>query len=152
INDWLRKTTFAYRSRWDGALVQPDGGKWRDFARGRNALYEPVDIEIGPEGALYITGWGASYGAVFKDGQQVNEGRVLRISWPKAPEARWNTPKRGKPIVQWSFAELVEDLGATVRVWNVDAQDELVRRGNAVVPDLISLLEHGGLTTAQETW
>jgi glucose/arabinose dehydrogenase len=80
LNDWLRKTIFVYRPVWDGALLQPKGGKWEEFAVGRTALFQPVDIEIGPDDALYVSGWGTSYGAVFKDGQQVNEGRIFRIA------------------------------------------------------------------------
>ena len=37
FNDWLRKTTFVYRPRWDGALIQPEGGRWQSFASGGGA-------------------------------------------------------------------------------------------------------------------
>ena len=152
INDWLRKTTFVYRPTWDGALTQPAGGKWREFALGRAALFQPVDIATGPDGALYITGWGKSYGAVFRNGEQVNEGRLFRISWPEAPESNWNTIKRSRPSSEWSVAELVEDLGSILPVWSTNAQEELVRRGAAVVADLTAALESKSLGTAQETW
>ena len=152
INDWLRKTTFVYRPRWDGALLQPAGGNWEEFALGRGALFQPVDIATGPHGALYITGWGKSYGAVYKDGEQVNEGRIFRISWPAAPAAAWKTAKRAKPLAEWTFAELADDLGGTLPIWRVNAQDELVRRGPAARAGLIALLEGGNLETARETW
>jgi putative membrane-bound dehydrogenase-like protein len=152
INDWLRKTTFVYRPAWDGALTVPQGGKWQEFALGRSALFQPVDIATGPDGALYLTGWGKSYGAVYQNGEQVNEGRVFRISWPDAPDANWNTPKRTRPIAEWSVAELLEDLGSTLPVWNTNAQEELVRRSSAVVPALTAALESRKSGTAQETW
>ncbi len=152
INDWLRKTTFLYRPAWDGALTQPADGKWQEFARGRSALYQPVDICIGPEGALYLTGWGQSYGAVFKNGEQVNEGRIFRIFWPDAPEEVWNTPKRTKPISAWSDDELLADLGSALPVWNTNAQTELVRRGSQVVPALQTLLARADIAPAQFTW
>ena len=152
INDWLRKTTFVYRPTWDGALTMPAGGKWQEFALGRSALFQPVDLTTGPDGALYITGWGKSYGAVFRKGEQVNEGRVFRISWPAAPQANWNTPKRQRPIGEWSTAELLEDLGAILPVWSTNAQEELVRRGPAAVSALTTALESKSLGTAQETW
>ena len=173
FNDWLRKTTFVYRPRWDGALLQPEGGRWQPFASGGGAgravanygggresgvpalpspLFKPVDIVAGPDGALYISGWGEEYGVVWKDGEQANEGRIFRIAWPDAPPANWDTPKRGKPVSAWSIDELVEDLGALLPVWSIDAQDELVRRGAAVKSELMSRLRGGGLTQAQETW
>ncbi len=152
INDWLRKTTFVYRPTWDGALTMPEGGKWQEFALGRSALFQPVDIAAGPDGALYISGWGKSYGAVYKNGEQVNEGRIFRISWPQAPKANWNAPKRSRPSGEWSVTELIEDLGSILPVWNTNAQEELVRRGAAVVPALTAALESRQLGTAQETW
>ena len=173
FNDWLRKTTFVYRPRWDGALIQPEGGRWQVFAAGGGAgravanygggretgappppspLFKPVDIVVGPDGALYISGWGEEYGVVWKDGQQTNEGRVFRISWPGAPPTNWNTSKRGKPVSEWTFRELVDDLGSLLPVWSIDAQDELVRRGAAIRNELTALLRQGGLPQAQETW
>jgi putative membrane-bound dehydrogenase-like protein len=173
FNDWLRKTTLVYRPRWEGALIQPEGGRWQTFASaggagravanyggGRetglpalpSALFKPVDIVIGPDGALYISGWGEELGAVWKNGEQVNEGRIFRIAWPNAPATNWDTPKRAKPVSQWTFEELVEDLGSLLPVWSIDAQDELVRRGPAVMSQLISWLGRRGLPQAQETW
>jgi putative membrane-bound dehydrogenase-like protein len=173
FNDWLRKTTFVYRPRWEGALIQPEGGRWQAFASGGGAgravayygsgpeqkepalaspLFKPVDIVTGPDGALYISGWGEEYGAVWKNGEQANEGRIFRISWPAAPVNHWDTSKRGKPVGQWTFEELVEDLGSLLPVWSIDAQDELVRRGAAIRNDLTAMLRRGGLPQAQETW
>ena len=173
FNDWLRKTTFVYRPRWEGALIQPEGGRWQVFAGGGGAgravanygsarpggapapatpLFKPVDIVVGPDGALYISGWGEEYGAVWKDGQQVNEGRIFRISWPDAPESKWNTAKRGKPVAEWTIQELFDDLGSLLPVWSIDAQDELVRRGAPIKEELTSRLRQKGLSQAQETW
>jgi putative membrane-bound dehydrogenase-like protein len=173
FNDWLRKTTFVYRPRWEGALIQPEGDRWQAFAIGGGAgravayygaarestepslaspLFKPVDIVTGPDGALYISGWGEDYGAVWKNGEQANEGRIFRISWPAAPVNHWDTPKRGKPVGEWTFGELVEDLGSLLPVWSIDAQDELVRRGAAIKGELTAMLRRGGLPQAQETW
>jgi putative membrane-bound dehydrogenase-like protein len=152
INDWLHRTTFVYRPRWEGALLQPQGGKWEPFIQGGRALFNPVDIETGPDGALYLTGWGAKLGADFKNGEQTNEGRIFRITPPDFSPAKWNTAKRAKPLAQWTAAELMEDLGTSVPVWRIDAQDELLRRGTGVQADLLARLNRGGLTTAEETW
>jgi len=172
FNDWLRKTTFVYRPRWEGALIQPEGGRWQVFVAGGGAgravatygggrgtapapaspLFKPVDIVVGPDGAVYISGWGEEYGAVWKDGQQANEGRIFRISWPDAPPTHWNTAKRGKPVAEWTIEELFDDLGSLLPVWSIDAQDELVRRGAAIKDELTARLRQGGLPQARETW
>jgi putative membrane-bound dehydrogenase-like protein len=152
MNDWLRKTIFVYRPVWDGALVQPKGGKWEEFAVGRAALFQPVEIEIGPDDALYVSGWGTSYGAVFKDGKQINEGRIFRIAPADGARRVADSAKRGRPIANWTVAELVDDLGSRVTAWRTNAQDELVRRGSAVAPELIRRAETGQLAPALETW
>jgi putative membrane-bound dehydrogenase-like protein len=58
INDWLQKSTHIYRPVWQGALVQPEGGQWETFVKGSDALYRPVDMAMGPDGALYVLGPG----------------------------------------------------------------------------------------------
>jgi hypothetical protein len=59
----------------------PRGGDWALFADGAGALYRPTDLEPGPDGALYVLGWGRGYGAEWRDGEFVSEGRVFRIGW-----------------------------------------------------------------------
>ena len=173
INDWLRKTTFMYNPKWEGALLQPEGGRWQPFIVGGGAarsvslyggrrdqpgmgdigsLYKPVDIVVGPDGALYVSGWGEQLNVVWEDGKQINEGRVFRISWPGAPKAVWNTAKRAQPLSTWTVDELADDLGSSLPVWNIDAQDELVRRGPTVVTRLQARLAARGLTESAETW
>ena len=126
------------RSRPGGCLLR----RGRDTASAArcHALFKPVDIVAGPDGALYVSGWGEEYGAVWKDGEQANEGRIFRISWPGAPPTNWDTPKRGKPVGQWTIEELFDDLGSLLPVWSVDAQDELVRRGAAIKDELTARL------------
>ncbi len=152
INDWLRKTTFVWRPRWDGALLRPDGGDWEPFARGGSALFRPTDLEVGPDGALWILGWSSGYGAEYKDGQMTSEGRVFRVQAKDSPPARWQNPKRSKPLSQWTAAELVEDFDGPLPVWRIDAQDELVRRGPGIKPGLLAILEDRAIGEARETW
>ena len=151
VNDWLRKTTFVWRPRWDGALLRP-AGEWEPFVQGGKALFRPTDLEVGPDGALWILGWSAGYGAEYKDGQMTSEGRVFRVVAKNSPPAPWKTPKRSKPLMQWTVAELVEDFDGPLAVWRIDAQDELVRRGASVKAKLLSTLGTGGLGQARETW
>ena len=84
INDWLNKTTYVWRPEWDGALMRPASGDWEPFIVGGDSLFRPTDMEVGPDGALWILGWSRGYGAEWKDGKLVNEGRVYRVAMEKA--------------------------------------------------------------------
>jgi putative membrane-bound dehydrogenase-like protein len=152
INDWLRKTTFVWRPHWDGALLRPSGGEWEPFVQGGKSLFRPTDLDVGPDGALWILGWSAGYGAEYGDGQMTSEGRVFRVAAKTEPPAPGQTPKRGRPHAQWTVAELVEDFDGPLPVWRIDAQDELVRRGPEVMGELHATLRTPGLNEARQTW
>ena len=156
INDWLRKTTFVWKPTWDGALLKPEGGTWKPFIEAGNSLFRPTDIEVGPDGALWILGWSRYYGAepaqAYKDGQMINEGRIFHVRWKDAKPEKGLSAKREQPLAKWSVAELIEDFEGPLPVWRIDAADELVRRGGAVKADLLDKLGGGKLSTVQETW
>ena len=152
INDWLRKTTFKWTPTWEGALMKPKGGIWEPFIQGGNSLYRPTDLEFGPDGALWILGWGSGYGAEWKDGQLTNEGRIFRVASKQAKTPLWNSAKRALPIAQWTVSDLIDDFTGPLPIWRINAADELVRRGASVQADLMSALQSKQLTTMQETW
>jgi putative membrane-bound dehydrogenase-like protein len=175
IADWTNNCIFLYNPKWEGSLQVPaetkrkivDGGATRGGdlgykgAKGRS-LFRPTDIEIGPDGALYIAGWGSVYGTRYvpKDKWTPEEnakyqGRVFRLihkDSPLVPKAKWDTEKRRKKIKDWSFQDLMDDLGSNVHVFRVHAQDELVRRGDTVRRDLVVAIQSGTLTETQATW
>lgn len=149
INDWL-DGTFVYQPTWDGALLQPAGGALRPFIRrGTGAmLYRPTDLEFGPDGSLYSCGWGGGY--------HYDRGRegswIFRVTHIEAKPALAE-PKRSRPIAEWSVTELLDDLRTSaLPVWRTNAQDELVRRGDQVKDELMTLITNGGLNEAQQTW
>ena len=140
VNDWLRREVYIYRPVWKGARMVADRERLEIFAHagggramGRSAgrRFDPVDIELGPDGAIYISSWGREYGLAEKNGKQVNEGRIYRF-WPKgaAPDrSALRDPKRQKPIGKWTVDELYQDLGSHLPAWRTNAQEELLRRG-----------------------
>ena len=150
INDWLLKTTHVYRPSWEGALMLPQGGQWEDFIPGKKSLFRPVDMAFGPEGALYIIGWGSGYGVERdKDGHMTNEGRVFRVM----PKGAAKLPAlSAKKLPDMTVAELIADFSSLLPVRRINAQDELVRRGGAVVNDLVVALKAPDLPTVGETW
>ena len=135
--------------------MQPAGGRWERFAaRGKGGmLYRPTDIELAPDGSLYICGWGGDYHydrsdegswlfrIRYKENASDDEGEYLESN------------KRETAYSDWSVEQLIADLtSATIPVWRVAAQDELVRRGELIVPKLRQAVESNRLSTSQETW
>ena len=175
IADWTNNCIFLYNPKWVGALQVPaekkskiiDGGTTQGGdlgykgARGRS-LFRPTDIEIGPDGALYIAGWGSVYGTEYVPNKKWTaeenakyQGRVFRLIHKESPlisREKWDTKKRNKILENWSFDELLEDLGSNVHVWRVHAQDELIRRGHAVSRKLLMAIKSGILDETQATW
>lgn len=162
INDWLRREVYVYRPSWEGALLVPAKTPFEIFARagggrslpeGGGRAFNPVDIELGPDEALWITSWGREYGAKMVDGEMRNEGRIYRL-WPKGVRPKYGktAARRSKPAAGWSFRELIEDLGSHVPSWRINAQEELLRRGKKVREKLAGLLKRENLPRALETW
>ena len=118
-------------------LAHAGGGRAMQRSAGR--AFDPVDIEIGPDGAIWISSWGREYGAEVRDGELANEGRIYRI-WPKAaPPQAWSDER--DPLV---------DLGSHLPVWRTDAQQALLERGETA--PLRQVLGREGLPKALETW
>ena len=160
-NDWLNRETLVYRKSWKGAWLQAGGkpeviahaGGGRAMSQSRGRSFDPVDIEVGPDGALWISSWGREYGAKMVEGQQQNEGRIYRL-WPKKMNAEWRPePKRAKPLKDWSVPELMADLDSGLPVWRVNASEELVRRDDKMVGQMqYALRDHIKKSERFETW
>ena len=153
INDWLHGT-YVYRPTWDGALLQPEGGRWQPFAsKGEGEMfYRPTDLEFGPDGSVYICGWGRDYHY-----DPAGEGSwMFRVSYTEnsaTPVGKEVSDKRSRTYADWNVDDLMEDLGADVLpVWRVNAQEELVRRGASIRDVLIRALSTAQLNQSQETW
>ncbi len=179
VNDWLLKTTYIWRPQWDGALMRPVGGSFTPFIEGGSSLFRPTDLEFGPDGALWVLGWSSGYGAEWKDGQLINEGRIYRIDWKGAPPLRGIgilpvEPKRGIGILPVdsgkaagtkddrleayptaTIDQLIDDFDSPLPVRRINAQDELVRRAADnmdVQTKLLQRLTEYTLSENQETW
>lgn len=161
INDWLRREVYIYRAKWDGAAMQSSKEAFDLFAhaeqgrtmqRSGGRRFDPVDIEIGPDGAVYISSWGREYGAVVENGRMVNEGRIYRIR-PNSFTPRADVDsKRNSPIGEWNIEQLIEDLKSDLPVWRVNAQEELVRRGDTVRDSLLKALRVEPGNPRLQTW
>ncbi len=174
INDWANNNIYTFRPKWDGALMKDAGGMEKNFADGGKnqggeltytpkkgkPLFRPTDLAVGPSGALFVGGWGKHYGskeAPYIGGDAEAEkqwGRVFRIRHerPLRPREKWHPPKREKPYDAWSAEALIEDLDAQLPVWRTNAQEELVRRGEAVRTALLDAIRSGDLSKMAETY
>ena len=147
INDWLFGT-YVYRPGWKGALREAAGGTLEPFIQRRpdGMLYRPTDLAFGPGGDLYILGWGGNYH--YEKGQEGSW--VFRVSYPAGarPVAAQRTPPGRR-----SVAQLLTELGPeSVPARRVNAQDELVRRGDAICDELLEAISAGALSSGQQTW
>ncbi|MBD3676188.1 MAG: PmoA family protein [Planctomycetaceae bacterium] len=161
INDWMRREIYAFRPEWDGALLKcvdgfpgvfahAEGGRSLPESSGR--VFEPTDIEVGPDGALYVLSWGHGYGGTLQNGEQTDKGRVYRIRYTGNPLETWQSDHRSRPHSEWKLSQLFADLGSSVPAWRIDAQDELLHRGDKAYTFLQQQWLEGELTQSQRTW
>jgi len=161
FNDWLRKTTFMYRPRFDGALIQPTEEDWTEFVRGGEALFKPTDIEVGPDGKLYIFGWGTDYGVKWDDDHEMaNEGRVYRVSWngsgtdpdKSSHDTGDANDEYQVPFSEWNTRDLIRVFRSSIPARRVRAQRELLDRGQDASQELRRELSNPHVLRAVETW
>ena len=99
-------------------LALAGGGRSLPLSMGRS--FDPVDIEMGPDGAIWITSWGRQYGAHYEEGKLSNEGRIYRL-WPRDYSPSY--PSRDIQTVEG----LIVDLGSHLPVWRTNAQEEFTK-------------------------
>jgi putative membrane-bound dehydrogenase-like protein len=159
INDWLLRRTYLFRPEWHGALLSASGeslevlataGTGRSMERSHGRRFDPVDIEIGPDEAIYISSWGREYGASWRDGELANEGRIYRLRPRSAPPIAEPADRYARPVATWTTSELIRDLGSHLPVRRANAQEELLRR-NAIM-ELREFLGDGQIRKSLQTW
>ncbi|MDF1788995.1 MAG: PmoA family protein [Verrucomicrobiales bacterium] len=150
VSDWIKRQIYIYRPKWDGAWMKPSSENFEIFAhaeRGRTMgssdgrSFDPVDTEVGPDGAIYISSWGREYGAVVENGQQQNEGRIYKFR-----------PKAAKPISWEQVRDPWKDLASHLPVWRTNAQEALVNQGLPAAKRLKTLATDRGSSKAVQTW
>ncbi len=157
FNDWLQRRTHFFRPAWKGAQLTVENGQYQTLVSGGDALFKPTDLEVGPNGALYVLGWGREYGVEWDENQQqINEGRIFEVSWKhntaqmqlQIQHQRWK-----KPLAKWTAGELIDGLNDLLAVRRIAAQEELINRPEG--PDkILRALQNtkSPLTRQQCTW
>jgi putative membrane-bound dehydrogenase-like protein len=172
INDWLFGT-YVYRPNWNGALRTPADGSLEPFMQRSEGgmLYRPTDLEFGPDGAIYTLGWGGHY--QYERGKEgswifriTHRGADQLVAPVASASDRPNETNQRRPaaasaasqpeetpLVDRSVAQLLKELGPEILpARRVNAQDELVRRGEASCDQMVAKISGSGLTTGQQTW
>jgi glucose/arabinose dehydrogenase len=124
INDWLQKKTWLWRPSWSGALMK-SSQDFELFVDGGESLYRPTDMEFGPDGALWVLGWSAGYGAEYRDGQMTSEGRIYRIAPQAMAQSSDRVPMKSD-LEKMSQDELIMALASTVAASKLDFSGRLV--------------------------
>jgi putative heme-binding domain-containing protein len=118
------------RIEWHGS--SPKGIAQPDFLRSDDPWFRPVDLKLGPDGAMYIADFynriiGHYEVPLTHPGRDRERGRIWRIVW--TGEGGKGTPA---PRADWTKAtpgDLVSDLGHPNLTVRVKATNQLVERG-----------------------
>ena len=121
------------------AIEEKDGGyvskEMPDLVRSTNVTFRPIDVKLGPDGALYIADWSnpiIQHGEVdFRDPRRDHEhGRI------------WRVTAKGRPLVKppalagAANRVLFDELLSPNLYEKQQAKRVLTERGAAIVPDL----------------
>jgi putative heme-binding domain-containing protein len=110
-----------------------------DLLRSKEVTFRPIDVKLGPDGALYIADWAnpiIQHGEVdFRDPRRDHEhGRIWRVTAK-------GRPLNPKPqLVNRPNAELLDVLKSPNSYERAQARRVLLERGRAVSPDLAAWL------------
>ncbi|MEO5599607.1 MAG: PVC-type heme-binding CxxCH protein [Cyclobacteriaceae bacterium] len=120
----------------------------REFLASKDSKFRPVNMYIGPDGALYIVDYYRQIiehpewmgEEVVKSGELYNDtdkGRIYRISAEDSKPAEWST---GLQLGDATDDQLVEQLASSNIWWRQNAQRLLVDRvNNQAVPALVKM-------------
>lgn len=160
--DWLRGTVEIFRPEWEGAMLVPAGGAVEPFIAvgDKKPLFRPTGMAVGPDGALWIGGWGSTYGW----NGDATEGRVFRVAAADGPTLAEAVAKlAARPAVEArAVAQLTADFESPIAAVRVAAQDELLRRAAGDGPAatttrsaILALATEAAVTAARparQTW
>jgi putative heme-binding domain-containing protein len=108
-----------------------------DLVRTKDVAFRPIDIKLGPDGALYIADWSnpiIQHGEVdFRDPRRDHEhGRIWRVTYKDRALAK-------KPDIKAPVGELLNNLLSPDRFTETHSRRALLERGSSnVVPELVT--------------
>lgn len=133
---------------WRGS--SPKGIEQPDFLWSEDNWFRPVDIKLGPDGALYVADFynriiGHYEVPLTHPGRDRTSGRIWRIVY------KGDAPTAPPPVmvdrVELSVDSLIDDLKADNLTIRISATNQLVDRGGDEAADKISRLLNAGAAT-----
>jgi putative heme-binding domain-containing protein len=135
-HDRLERHGSTYR-----AIQQPD------FLVSDDPWFRPVDIKLGPDGALYVADFynriiGHYEVPLTHPGRDRTRGRIWRIVY-RGPDGKVNLRKPRPDMGKASVAELIQDLANPNLTVRIKATNQLVERGPAATAVVRAVLQPG---------
>ena len=150
IGDVVTNRINQFRLTWHGSSPR---ATQEEFLRSDDPWFRPVDIKLGPDGALYVADFynriiGHYEVPLTHPGRDRERGRIWRIVYrgpdgkrkPLAPRGDWTRA---------SIAELVQDLGHPNLTVRTLATNQLVKRGGPKVTSAVREALGSGSTVWQ---
>ncbi|HEV2948558.1 MAG TPA: PVC-type heme-binding CxxCH protein, partial [Gemmataceae bacterium] len=140
------------RLEWTGS--SPKAIEQPDFLTSDDPWFRPVDIKMGPDGALYVADFynriiGHYEVPLTHPGRDRERGRIWRIVY-RGPDGKGAIPHM--PRADWGKAsvdELIEDLGHPNLVVRMKAANQLVERGGESAVQKVKVILDGSGNTFQ---
>ncbi len=132
------------RIEWHGST--PRGIEQPDFVWSEDNWFRPVDIELGPDGALYVADFynriiGHYEVPLTHPGRDRSSGRIWRIVY-RGPDGKLPPPPGQVDRTRSSIQSLVSDLGHPNLAVRMTAANQLVEReAKDALPALLSVLK-----------
>ncbi len=153
VTSRVNRDHLEHRGSSPRAIAEPD------FVVSDDPWFRPVDIELGPDGALYIADFynriiGHYEVPLEHPGRDRERGRIWRVVYKgkdgNAPPPRGPRPDQSAATV----AELVEDLGHANLAVRTVATNQLVGRGPAAIGAVKAAVaaDGGGIVKSHGLW
>jgi putative heme-binding domain-containing protein len=141
------------RLEWHGS--SPKAIEQPDFLISDDPWFRPVDIKLGPDGALYVADFynriiGHYEVPLTHPGRDRERGRIWRIVY-RGPDGKRPIPHM--PRADWAKAsvdESIEDLGHANLVVRLKATNQLVERGGEEATAKLKKLLEGSASAVQQ--